>query len=735
MNSESKNRARELLAQLTLEEKLYQLSGQMLFGVEADYEQKRNHKEGNNRNPGHFMHAKREKPATPSEVAERINRDVRLTMDAHPHAIPPIEHGEALHGAQWGMATCFPQPISMASTFDDELVARIADVIGKECAVVGVRQALTPVVNIARDCRWGRTIETFGEDVLLSSNMGVAMCRGLQKNGVIATPKHFADNYSDGGRDSNYSDTSERTMREVYLKPFEKCFKEGGAMSVMAAYNSWEGVPCSCSERLLTEILRDEWGFDGFVVSDYWGVEGLYEAHKLVDDYYKAEARCLKAGLDVNLPHSCYEKLVKALEKGEITEADVDRAVLCVLTAKFEIGLMDAPFADPAAADALVRCDAHKQLALEAARRSIVLLKNENVLPLDRKQIKTLAVFGASANELPVGKNYSGPFQRLWEAEDAKTPLQYLSEYLGDSVKVIFAEDDKIEEIASACDAAIYFTTVVEGEGMDRSDIRLPAYTKKKQADESAIIVGKFEIEVKTNQEESIRRMSACNTNSIVMLLNGAPVDMSAWVDGCGAVLEAWYPGEQGAQAMTEILFGDVNPGAKLPITFPRSVGQLPLFYCAKPSGRGHGYVENDGSPLYPFGYGLSYTTFALENVTCNTKGESLQISLDLHNTGDRDGAEVIQIYLSGRNCDVVMPTKELKAYKRVEVAAGETVTVTLEVPAEAFCYYDRRMNYDMHNGDYTVSVATSSIDVHQAFEARVRDGKVLLSHGYDQDQ
>lgn len=735
MNSESKNRARELLAQLTLEEKLYQLSGQMLFGVEADYEQKRNHKEGNNRNPGHFMHAKREKPAAPSEVAERINRDVRLTMDAHPHAIPPIEHGEALHGAQWGMATSFPQPISMASTFDDELVARIADVIGKECAVVGVRQALTPVVNIARDCRWGRTIETFGEDVLLSSNMGVAMCRGLQKNGVIATPKHFADNYSDGGRDSNYSNTSERTMREVYLKPFEKCFKQGGAMSVMAAYNAWEGVPCSCSERLLTEILRDEWGFDGFVVSDYWGVEGVHEAHKLVDDYYKAEACCLKAGLDINLPHSCYEKLVKALEKGEITEADVDRAVLRVLTAKFDIGLMDAPFADPAAADALVRCDAHKQLALEAARRSIVLLKNENVLPLDRKQIRTLAVFGASANELPVGKNYSGPYQRLWEAEDAKTPLQYLSEYLGDSVKVIFAEDDKIEEIASACDAAIYFTTVVEGEGMDRSDIRLPAYTKKKQADESAIIVGKFEIEVKTNQEESIRRMSACNVNSIVMLLNGAPVDMSAWVDGCGAVLEAWYPGEQGAQAMTEILFGDVNPSAKLPITFPRSVGQLPLFYCVKPSGRGHGYVENDGSPLYPFGHGLSYTTFTLKNVTCNTKGESLQISLDLHNTGDRDGAEVLQVYLSGRNCDVVMPAKELKAYKRVEVAAGKSVAVTLEVPAEAFCYYDRKMDYGMHNGDYTVSVATSSTDVHQSFEARVKEGKVLLSHGYDQDQ
>ena len=720
------DRARALLKQLSLEEKLYQLSAQMQFGVEADYEQKRNHKEGNYRNPGHFMHAGREKPAAPSEVAARINRDVRLTMDAHPHPVPPLEHGEALHGAQWGMATCFPQPISMASTFDDELVAEIADVIGKECAVVGVRQALTPVVNIVRDCRWGRTVETFGEDVLLSSNMGVAMCRGLQRNGVIATPKHFADNYSCGGRDSNYSDTSERTMREVYLKPFEKCFKEGGAMSVMAAYNAWEGVPCSASERLLTEILRDEWGFEGFVVSDYWGVEGVYESHKLTDDYWKAEARCLKAGLDVNLPHSCYEKLVRAYNEGAVTEEDIDRAALRVLTAKFAIGLMDEPFADGAAADALVRCDAHKQLALEAARRSIVLLKNDGALPLDRKEIKTLAVFGASADELPVGKNYSGPYGRLWEAEDARTPLQYLREYLGDSVEVIFAEDEQIEEVASRCDAAVYFTTVVEGEGMDRSDIRLPAYTKKKQADEAAIIVGKFEVEVKTNQEESIRRMTAANANSIVMLLNGAPVDMTAWADGCAAILEAWYPGEQGAQAMTEILFGDVNPSAKLPITFPRTVGQLPLFYSAKPSGRGYGYVENDGSPLYPFGYGLSYTTFALENVTCENRDDGLRISLNVRNTGARDGAEVIQIYLSGRSCDVVMPRKELKAYRRVEVPAGETVAVTLEVPAEAFRYYDRRMAYGMHDGDYTVMVATSCEDVRTTFEVKARAGMLL---------
>ena len=720
-------RAQELLSQMSLEEKLYQLSAQMIYSVGVDYEEIRQHKEGNYRNPGHFMHYDRPEPVGAAQVAERINRDVQLSMDAQPHRIPPIEHGEALHGAQWGMATSFPQPIGMASTFNDELVGRIGDAIGKECVAVGVRQALTPVVNIARDCRWGRTIETFGEDVLLSSNMGVAICKGLRKNGVIATPKHYADNYSYGGRDSNVSDTSERTMREVYLKPFEKCFKEGGALSVMAAYNSWDGVPCACNERLLTEILRDEWGFEGFVVSDYFEVEGIHRSHKMVDADWKAQAVCMKAGLDVNLPHSSFENMKKAVEEGWLTEEDVDRAVLRVLTAKFTVGLMDQPFADPAAAEAVVRCDEHKKLALESARESIILLKNSGLLPLCRDKVKKVAVFGAGADVFPVGMNYSGPYQAPWTAPDAKTPLQFLREYLDGAAEVIFAEDDRIQEVASSCDVALYMTTVVEGEGMDRSDIRLPGVSKKAQQDEGAIIVGKFEAEVKTNQEESIRRMTAANPNSAVILLNGAPVDMTAWGDGCAAILEAWYPGEQGAQAICEILFGDVNPSAKLPITFPRTVGQLPLFYAAKPSGRGYGYVENDGSPLYPFGYGLSYTSFRMDDFRCEKKDDGLEISLTLENTGHMDGAEVVQIYLTGRNCDVSMPLKELKAYKKVKVSAGAKMEVTVTVPNEAFFYYDRKMRFDMHDGDYTVSVATSCDDVEKTFEVSVKDKKLIL--------
>ncbi len=727
MNKSPEIKAEELLKKLSLEEKICQLSCQMLYPIRDDYEERRMYKFGNFRNPGHFLHEHRGEPVSPAEVTDEINRDIRRSMECNSQAVPPIEHAEALHGAQWGMATCFPQPIGMASMFDDELVERIGDVIGKECAVVGVRQALTPVVNVVRDCRWGRTIESFGEDVLINSDMGAAICRGLQKNGVIATPKHYADNYSYGGRDSNVSETCERTMREVYLKPFEKCIKQGGAMSIMAAYNSWDGVPCTCNEKLLTDILRNEWGFEGFVVSDYNSVEGVWEAHRLYDTEWKAQAASLKAGMDVDLPQNSYDDLMTAYKEGWIDEADIDRALMRVLTAKYSIGLMDKPFADRDEAQRLVRCEEHKKLALETARRSMVLLKNDGVLPLNKNKVKKLAVFGMGADVFPVGENYSGPFEVKWTAEDAKTPLQYLREYLDGVAEVIFADDECIEQVAAECDAAIYMTALVEGEGLDRSDIRLPGVTRTVQKDDNAVIVGKIEFTVTTDQEESIRRMTAVNSNSAVVLLNGSPVDMSSWLDGCGAVLEAWFPGEQGAQAICEILFGDVCPSGKLPITFPRSVGQLPLFYSMKPSGRGYGYIENDGSPLYPFGYGLSYTSFKLDGIECATSEEGVVINLTVENTGDFDGAEVVQVYLSGINCDVVMPLKELKAYKRVELKKGEKVQVSIPVTNEAFCYYDRRMVLGMHNGDYTLCVATSCTDVKKTFEMKVRDKEIIL--------
>ena len=727
MQQTPKQRAEALLAQLTLDEKIGQVTSGMLFEVDETYRNRRNPLLGSYRNPGHFMHYQRPAPATPGEVTAQINEDVRISIDAQPHRIPPIENGEALHGAQWGMATNFPQPIALASSFDPSLVERVADAIGKECAAVGVRQVFSPVVNLVRDCRWGRTVETYGEDVRLVSDMGAAMCRGLQQNGVIATPKHFADNYAAGGRDSNYAETDERTLRETILPPFKACF-DAGAQSVMAAYNAWNGVPCSANETLLTKILRDEWGFDGFVVSDYWGVEGLHSAHRIASDNAHAAAMALKAGLDVILPYDNTETIRQAIESGLLTEEDLDCNVLRVLTAKFRLGLFDAPFCDADAADNLVRCEAHRALALEAARESIVLLKNDGILPLQKQKLRRIGVFGQSADLIPIGSNYAGPYGIPWQGDDAPTCLQALQAFCGDETEIIRASADEIDTVAPTCDLNLFFTSILEGEGSDRSRLRLPDIAAHKEHDNDAgLIVDSAAQTITENQEQSILRLQAKNPNLIVVLLNGAPIDMTAWIDRVPAVIEAWYPGEQGAKALAEILFGVTNPSGKLPICIPKSVGQLPLFYAVKPSGRGYAYCDDDGKPLFPFGFGLSYTTFAVTDANVLLTDTGAAVTCRLTNTGHCAGTEVLQLYLSSHGCDVVRPLKELKAYTRVTLLPGETKTVRLDLDAQAFCYYDRALRFGLHDGDHTLMLGTSSDAVSASFELCVRNRKLCL--------
>ena len=710
MRNDSKIRASALLRQLSIEEKLHQLTASMLLYADGDYETKRDPLCGSYRNPGHFMH-QNGKISTPGEVTRRINRDIELSMKAQPHAIPPLEHGESLHGAQWGMASILPQPIGLASTFDPALVKEAADVIGRETAVVGVRQALAPVVNLSRDVRWGRTIETFGEDPLLASDMGVALTRGFQEHGVAATPKHFVDNYADGGRDSNYSTHSERELREVYLRPFEACFKEGGAQGVMAAYNSlYNGLPAHANPWLLTKVLREEWGFEGIVVSDYGGVDGVAGAHGLARDLPEAVAMCLKAGLDVTLAGLKYEAIKEAWDRGLLTEEDVNRAVLRLLTLKFDLGLFDKPFADPDEADRVVRCDAHKATCLKAARASLILLDNDGILPLDRSKVRTLGVFGPGADVLPTGRNYSGPFAHLWEAPDVMSPLGWLRAH-EDGVKIVTGRDEDIPRLAPQCDAALYFTTVVEGEGLDRCDLRLPAYRAAAAKDESAVIVDKAELSVDVDQEASILALASANPNTVVVLMNGAPVDVTAWRGQVRAILEAWYPGEGGAQAIAETLWGDCCPGGKLPVSWPKSAGQLPLFYGCKPTGRGYGYESNDGKPLYPFGYGLSYTSFALSGPQVRKTADGWEVSLDVENTGAFDGDEVVQVYLKARHTAVVRPLKELVAYRRVSVGKHNKVRVTLKLPETVTSYYDADMVYGAHGGDFSLLIGTSAED------------------------
>ena len=492
----------------------------------------------------------------------------------------------------------------------------------------------------------------------------------------------------------------------------------------MTAYNSLDGMPCACSGKLLNDILRGEWGFDGFVVSDYGGVEGICIRHQLTNEFAQALAFAMKNGHDVTLPRCTPNDVKKALDEGYLTEDVLNESVLRVLTQKFRLGLMDEPYAYPQKVEELIRNDEAKHLAYQAAKSSLILLKNEGVLPIAVEKVGKIAVFGQSANVLPIGMNYSGPFGG-WYARDALTPLQALEKCYGDKVEIIFGEEKDAEELAKNCDIAIYFTSVVEGEGMDRCDIKLPNVTVKKQEDEGAFIVDKKTLTIQENQERIIQKIAKNNPKTVVVLLNGSPIDMSGWIKNVGAVIEAWYPGEQGGTAITELLFGAFSPSGKLPITIPRAVGQLPLYYAYKPSGRGYGYNENDGSSLYPFGFGLSYTRFEITSCALRIEQDMVRVVGEIKNVGDMEGAEVLQVYLSGKNCYIARPVKELKGYKKITLAKGESKKFDIVLDKESFYFYNGEMQYGVHDCDYTLSLSTSSQNTIKTFAIKVRNKSI----------
>ncbi len=693
-----RQRAEALLSLMTTEEKLAQLKSVLLFGWEKYAN--RDFTVGHVRDVTCFLPPEKRHA---EEAARWLNEDTRRSVEASRFGIPVMQNGEALHGAQWGYATSFPQSIMMASTFNDELVYETACVVAKELRAVGVRQVFAPVVNVVRDCRWGRTEETYGESVTLNARMGAAFTKGLEENGVVASPKHFVDNYATGGRDSNASLTSQRELREVFLEPFYACFTEGKARSVMLSYNSVDGVPASCNRWLMEEVLRKEWGFEGFTISDYGGVSGVCDSHFAAPDQVHAQAKCLNAGMDVELPNG-YGLLSQALEQGLITEETVDKSVLRVLQVKFELGLMDDPYVDPTKAGEQVLTEAHLQLAQEAAEQGMVLLKNENgILPLDKAKLSRIGVFGPAATMVATG-GYSGC------SHEILTPLEALQAYLGDDVQITHrAEDTGVGEAAADCDVLLYFAAILEGEGHDRCDIRLPDNLVAHYRDsDGGIIIGANDNGIRVNQHRILEALLATGKPVVVVLVNGAPIDTEEWGDRVDAILEAWYPGQRGGQAIVRTLFGDNVPGGKLPISFPLCMGQVPIHHDGKPSGRGYGYIENSGKPRYSFGYGLSYTTFALANAAV-TVDDAVRVTVEVTNTGDRAGDEVVQVYLRQKNGSVVRPLKEIKGYQRVSLQPGETKTATVVLNKRAFCCCDQQNNWGLFDGDNELLVGTSA--------------------------
>jgi beta-glucosidase len=613
----------------------------------------------------------------------------------------------------WGSATCFPQSIGMAATFDDEFYYSVAEAIAKETKAVGVRQVYAPVINVSRDPRWGRTEEGYGEDVFLNSRMGVAYTKAVEKNGVIASPKHYVDNYGDGGHDSYASNMSWRTLREVFLEPFRACIEEGGARSVMASYNSVDGIPASASKYLLDDILRKEWNFKGYVVSDYWALPGIHSVHRVANSYAEAQALCFEAGLDLETPNGNAD-LLSLVKSERISEQLIDVSLRRILTAKFELGLFENPFVDPKEADKTVRSREHKALALEAARKVMTLLKNkDSMLPLSDKTVKKVGVFGPAADVLSLG-DYSGPSGGFHGEflTGGVTPYGGLKQRLqGKAEVVLHPGNTDAAALAKTCDVAIFFAAIQEGEGQDRSHLTLPKRNMKapESLDHALIVNTEVQLTFELDQEKMIEDLAASGVKTIVVLQNGSMIDIRRWVDKVDAILEAWYPGEQGGTAIAETLFGDLNPGGRLPVSWARHAGQIPLYYYIKPTGRGYKYLDDDGKPMFPFGFGLSYTSFEYSSLVVpekvNRDGDT-KVLVTVKNTGTVRGDEVVQLYLRDELASVVRPLKELKAFKRITLDAGESSQVELSLPYRSFGLWDRDMKFIVEPGVFNIMIA-----------------------------
>jgi len=667
-------------------------------------------------------------------MAELTNAIQKFFIENSRLGIPVFCHEECLHGHAAHDGTSFPQPIALGATFNPELIERLFTMTAAETRARGGHQALTPVVDVARDPRWGRVEETYGEDPYLVSRLGIAAVQGFQgdvrfknKNRVIATLKHFAAHgQPESGMNCAPVNVSERLLRETFLFTFKEAIQKAGAISVMASYNEIDGVPSHASEWLLRDVLRKEWKFKGFVVSDYYSIWELNyrpdtHGHFVARDKSHACELSVKAGVNIEFPEpDCYLHLVELVRKKVLKESQLDELIAPMLFWKFQMGLFEDPYVDPKEAEKIVGSDAHRKLARQAARESITLLKNENnVVPLDLKKIKTIAVIGPNANRSLLG-GYSGA------PKYDVTVLDGIKAKVGNRAKVLYSEGCKItiggswqqdevvasnpdedrKQIAEAVKVANQADVIVLAIGGNEQTSR-ESWNLKHMGDRTSLdLIGR--------QNELVQAMLDTGKPVIVFLFNGRPLSIVDVAKNVPAIFECWYLGQECGHAVADVLFGDFNPGGKLPITFPRSAGHLPAFYNYKPSAR-RGYLFDDVSPLFAFGFGLSYTTFALKNVRLKKKKirtkDSTQALVDVTNTGSRSGTETVQLYIRDLVSSVTRPIKELKGFQKIELQPGETKTVAMDITPESLAFYDVHMKYVVEPGDFEIMVGNSSRD------------------------
>ncbi len=735
-------RVADLLSRMTLEEKVAQMicvwqeKNQTLVDEVGrfDFEKAKSHyKEGYGlgqigrlSDTGRGLNAR--------EQAELSNTIQRFFIENSRLGIPVIFHEECLHGHAAVDATSFSQPIGLGATFDPELVRRLYEMTAEEVRVRGVHQALTPVVDVAREPRWGRVEETFGEDPYLVSRLGVAAVQGFQGDGtfrdkksVIATLKHFAAHgQPESGTNCAPVNVSERVLREVFLYPFKEAVQKGKAISVMASYNEIDGVPSHANRWLLRKILREDWGFQGFVVSDYYAIRELHErpeffGQHLAKDGKEAALLAARAGVNIEMPEpDCYKHLVELVRERRLEESVLDELVAAMLKYKFELGLFEDPYVDPATAERVVGSKANRKLALQAARETITLLKNDyGLAPVDLKKIKTLAVIGPNADREMLG-GYSG------KPKHVSTVLSGIRERAGEAVKILYHEGCKITVGGSWQQDEVVPSDPEE----DRKSIA-EAVKVAQQADVIVLAIGgneqtsreawalnhlgdRADLEMVGRQDELVNAVAALGKPVIAFLFNGRPLAVRNLVDKVPVIFECWYLGQETGQAVADVLFGEVNPGGKLPITIPRSVGHIPAYYNYKPSAR-RGYLFESVAPLFAFGFGLSYTQFRFDKPwlekSVMRSNESTRVFVEVTNTGSRAGDEVVQMYIRDKVSSVTRPVKELKGFQRLTLAPGESKMVALDITPEHLAFYDIDMNYVVEPGEFEIMVGNSSRD------------------------
>ena len=641
--------------------------------------------------------------------------------------IPMFLAEEAPHGHMAIGTTVFPTGFGMAATWNPSLIERVGEVIGQEIRLQGGHISYGPVLDLAREPRWSRVEETMGEDPVLAGELGSAMVKGLGGGDLskpwstIATLKHFIGyGTTEGGQNGGITVAGSRELRESFLPPFKKAI-DAGALSVMTSYNSLDGIPSTASKALLTDLLRNEWGFRGFVVSDLYSVDGIFGTHRVARNKQEAGVMALKAGVDADLGALAFAPLVDAVKKGLVSEKEINHALANILRLKFEMGLFENPYVDVEKAQKQVRSDSNKNVALVTAREVITLLKNDgNTLPLS-KQTKVL-VCGPNADNV---YNMLGDYTSPQEDGNVKTILSGIRTKLPaaqvEYVKGCAVRDTSESNISAAVEAARRADVIIVAVGGSSARDFKTSYTETGAAVTDSKTISDMDcgegfdratLTPLGHQMELLKALKATGKPLVVIYIEGRPMDKSWAAQNADALLTAYYPGQEGGTAIADVLFGDYNPAGRLPVSVPANIGQLPVYYNKKPP-MPHDYVEMSARPLYPFGYGLSYTTFKYDNLQVKKQDPTtFEVNLKVTNTGQYDGDEVVQLYLHDEFASTAQPLKQLKKFQRIFIPKGETRDITFTLEAEDLSIINADMKCVVEPGDFTIMIGSSSDNI-----------------------